>query len=565
MKRRIKLIHILLFSFTMTTMAMIGVIVGSWHLVSTESEESALLQVRYMLSDTVAALEDWVGRLENGSDIASSFPEVREFMTGKEEDRVRLKNGVRAELDGFVYYEPGAVSAYLKTADGSELTACPEANYQSIVPYRVNLQVSKDYQITRPFRQQIVTGGYTIGDNRFFAVLTPLYPEHSPHTDENYLGALVLIVDAGTIQTIIPDSARDNSLVEDAAGILLDNEKVRERVRNGGSGSVLSETVGQTGWTASIPSRVSAGDVSTQRIIRICLFFGAGSVILLLLLMLVQVRHIVEPIQKLTEQVNHVESETIAISSPERGFAELQTLTDSMNGMLGRLRQMNEQMINDRLRYYEDRITFLQAQINPHSLYNNFECIRGMAAQGANEEIREMTTCLARIYRYCCKGETRVRLEEEESCLRYFCRVLGLRYAGAYRIETEIAPETMNAMIPRMILQPLAENAVQHGMIAAGKKNGTVKISSRAENGRLILSVMDDGAGMDSVTLARYNSSIALHDDGTHSHIGITNVLRRLSMIYQQEESRDGKPLAVFENRPQGGLLITINIPLMIS
>ena len=176
-----------------------------------------------------------------------------------------------------------------------------------------------------------------------------------------------------------------------------------------------------------------------------------------------------------------------------------------------------------------------------------------------------MTTCLARIYRYCCKGETRVRLEEEENCLTYYRRVLELRYAGAYKIETEIAPETMNALIPRMILQPLAENAVQHGMIAAGKKNGTVAIRSKAENGRLILQVMDDGVGMDTVTLARYNSSVALHDDGTHSHIGITNVLRRLNMIYQREDPQDTRPLARFENMPQGGLLITIDIPLIIS
>ena len=77
--------------------------------------------------------------------------------------------------------------------------------------------------------------------------------------------------------------------------------------------------------------------------------------------------------------------------------------------------------------------------------------------------------------------------------------------------------------------------------------------------------VVDDGSGMDTVTLSRYNSSIALHDDGTHSHIGITNVLRRLNMIYHREAPQDIRPLACFENMPQGGLLITIDIPLIIS
>ena len=566
MIRKIKLIHILLFSFAATTGVLIGIILGSWRLVTSESEESVLNRMRSMLGDTVAAVEERITGLEDGSRIAGSFSEIRDFMAGDEQVRFRLKNSVRAELAGLVYYETGAVSAYLRTADGSELSACPEsAVYQSVIPYRVNLLVSRDYLTQKPFRQQIVTGCYTVGGSRFYAVLTPLYPEQSPPADSNYLGALVLIMDFDAMWNSIPDSAQGNILVEDAAGILLDNARIREYRSGSGDSAVLSAPVRNTGWTVTVSPRAENNDSAASRIGRICVIFGASSVILLLLLLLVQYRHIVDPIQKLTEQVDNVDPEAGEVSVPDRGFAELRTLSGSMNGMLGRLRLMNRQMINDRLRYYEDRITFLQAQINPHSLYNNFECIRGMAAQGANDEIREMTTCLARIYRYCCKGETRVTLEEEAGCLTYYRRVLELRYGGAYTIETEIAPETRSALIPRMILQPLAENAVQHGMIAPGKPRGTVTVSSAAVNGRLILTVMDDGAGMDPETLERYNSSVALHDDGTHSHIGITNVLRRLNMIYRREDRENAGMLARFENRPEGGLRITIDIPLIVS
>ena len=564
MIRKIKLIHILLFAFSVTTLVLIGIILGSWRLVSSESEEIIQERMRNMLSDTVSALEERITGLEDGSRIAGSFSEIRDFMAGDEQVRFRLKNSVRAELTGLVYYEYGAVSAYLRTADGAEFSACPEsASYQSIIPYRVNLLVSRDYQPQKPFRQQKVTGCYAIGGSRFYAVLTPLYPDQTPPTDQNFLGTLILVMDFDAIRNSIPESAADGILVEDASGVLLDNSRIREDRLKSGSAAVLSESVRNTGWIVTVSSGALSNDSSASRIGRICLIFGASSVILLILLLLVQYRHIVDPIQKLTEQVDNVDPETSAVSVPNRGFAELRTLSDSMNGMLSRLRTMNEQMINDRLRYYEDRITFLQAQINPHSLYNNFECIRGMAAQGANEEIREMTTCLARIYRYCCKGETKVTLEEEADCLTYYRRVLELRYGGAYRIEIQIAPETRNALIPRMILQPLAENAVQHGMIAPGKPEGTVTVTSVAANGRLILTIMDNGAGMDPETLSRYNSSIALHDDGTHSHIGITNVLRRLNMIYRRDEREPAEMLAHFENRPEGGLCITIDIPLI--
>ena len=566
MIRKIKLIHILLFSFTVTTVVLIGIILGSWQVVTSESAESTRSRMRNMLGDTVAAVEERITGLEDGSRIAASFSEIRDFMAGDEQVRFRLKNSVRAELTGLVYYESGAIGAYLRTADGAELSACPEsASYQSIIPYRVNLFAARDYHTEKPFRRQIVTGCYTIGSNRFYAVLTPLYPEQTPPTDSNFLGTLVLIMDFDAMWQAVPDSASGNILVEDAAGILLDNVGIRTDREEAGNGAVLTAPVRNTGWTVSVSSRPENNDGAAFRIGRICVIFGASSVILLLLLLLVQYRHIVDPIQKLTEQVNNVAPETSTVSVPERGFAELHTLSGSMNGMLGRLRVMNEQMIDDRLRYYEDRITFLQAQINPHFLYNNFECIRGMAAQGANDAIREMTTCLARIYRYCCKGEARVRLEEEAECLMYYRRVVELRYGGAYRIETEIGEETQNALIPRMILQPLAENAVQHGLIASGKPRGTVTVSSAAVNGRLILTIRDDGVGMEPEALERYNSSIALHDDGTHSHIGITNVLRRLNMIYRDEEQESAAMLTHFENQPEGGLCITINIPLVLS
>ena len=155
MIRKIKLIHILLFSFTVTTVALIGIILGSWRLVSSESEESIRERMRNTLSDTIAAVEERITGLEDGSRITGSFPEIREFMAGDEQVRFRLKNSVRAELVGLVYYETGAVSAYLRTADGAELSACPEsASYQSVIPYRVNLIVSRDYQTYKPFRRQ---------------------------------------------------------------------------------------------------------------------------------------------------------------------------------------------------------------------------------------------------------------------------------------------------------------------------------------------------------------------------------------------------------------------------
>jgi len=250
--RKVRLIHILLFSFIVTTVALIGIIAGSWRLIALEAEESARSRMRNMISDTAAALGERAERLREGSTIACSFPEIREFMAGDEGTRFRLKTHVRAELQGFLYYETGAAGAYLRTADGAELPVASErSSFESVIPYLVQLQVSRDYQVNRPFRRQIVTDCYPVGTRRFFALLTPLYPEQEPPTDRNYLGALVLIMDAEALWSAVPESAQGNILAVDGAGIVLDSGKVREEKARRGETALLSMPVPQTGWTVS--------------------------------------------------------------------------------------------------------------------------------------------------------------------------------------------------------------------------------------------------------------------------------------------------------------------------
>lgn len=291
-----------------------------------------------------------------------------------------------------------------------------------------------------------------------------------------------------------------------------------------------------------------------QRVGKLSILIGSSAIVLLGLLMMVLYRSIVGPIIALAKQMDTLDAEKGGILNVSHGRHELNRLTDSMNSLLRRIHQLNEEMISVRLHAYEEHITFLQAQINPHFLYNSFETIRGMASQGDAAAIREMASCMAAIYRYCCKGESLVELQQELECLQRYLRILHLRYGKQYTIRVEAAPETLEYPVPRMILQPLVENAIFHGFINAGRREGQVDITAVVEGSELLLCVTDNGVGLSEEQLAQYNHPAAEHDDGTHSHIGITNVKRRIQLIYGDQGNMQ------FATVPGGGLCISIRL-----
>ena len=177
-----------------------------------------------------------------------------------------------------------------------------------------------------------------------------------------------------------------------------------------------------------------------------------------------------------------------------------------------------------------------------------------MASTGNAAAIREMASCMAAIYRYCCKGESLVALQQELECLQRYLRILHLRFGDQYEVSVCARQEALVYAVPRMILQPLVENAVTHGFVNAGRKQGRVEITATVENDELLLRIADNGAGMSEKQLEQYNKPAPEHDDGTHSHIGITNVMRRLQLIYGEHAC------VCFSAQEQGGLCIAIRI-----
>jgi two-component system sensor histidine kinase YesM len=297
-------------------------------------------------------------------------------------------------------------------------------------------------------------------------------------------------------------------------------------------------------------------------------FFGMGGIYLVIFvvsecfLALLIYASILHPIANIHAQTMAVRVENGHIINPVKGKNELSALAQGINDMVERTNQLGHEMSQAKLSLMQAEVTqlrarnmFLQAQINPHFLYNMLECICGMSSEENAPRTREMAMLLARLYRYCVDKNTGT-LEEELECVRTYAQIIGLRYDEAYEIETSVPEDFLALNVPRMILEPVVENAIQHGFVRGRKEKGHIMIGASFEDALLTIRVIDNGCGMDEELLASLNEKMKQPGDmeSRHSSIGFFNVNSRIKLRYGPESG------LILANNPAGGLCVTIAI-----
>lgn len=547
---------IFVISYLLVMLVLLSVIAGCFSIIRYQSGRQADINAKAVLNDTSAGLTDMVRAVIDGGNIIADHQDVYDFVSGTPMERLKLRDNVRSLLSTYVRFEQGAVNAYLFTVDGAHLSAAPQSMEQDgAVAYMISRRVWVDEGLSQPFRQAYFTGNYVYGGRVYYVLCTPIYPDVAAPMATDYQGVLLLVLQADALEEAIPDRAQAEVLIADGEMLLTSPaQKLRETWAASRHEEFIHQTVPQTRWTVYAAIQKADNDRMVQRVGLLCVVIGASMLLLLGGLMGIQYRGIVGPIIDIAKQMDALDTESGGIINPSRGRYELNRLTNSLNGLLERIHQLNKEMMDVKLKAYEEHNTFLQAQINPHFLYNNFECIRGMAGTGDAAAIREMASCMAAIYRYCCKGEPLVALQQELECLERYTRILNLRYGEQYKISVNVQKEALMCFVPRMILQPLVENAVSHGFVNASRSMGRVEVTAFVRENALMIDISDDGVGMSREQLEQYNQPVPLHDDGTHSHIGITNVMRRLQLLYGDRVH------TVFSSSAAGGLSIAICI-----
>lgn len=251
-------------------------------------------------------------------------------------------------------------------------------------------------------------------------------------------------------------------------------------------------------------------------------------------------RIILQPMAQLSAQVAHTRYTDDHISSQDIDGNEVESLADALNRMLNRIRndslertQALESLHAMQIKRMNERIMRLQTQMNPHFLYNNLECIRGMSILGDQAAVRQMTSEMASIYRYCLSEQSLASLNDEIECVQAFMNIIQLRYEGRYSLSCEVDDRVRAYQLPRMTLQPILENCISHGF--GGRATGSIYL--RISDDWLIIE--DNGRGMSEDDISALNQTLDKMNEADQDafvngrHISLLNINLRLILLGQ--------------------------------
>ena len=227
---------------------------------------------------------------------------------------------------------------------------------------------------------------------------------------------------------------------------------------------------------------------------------------------------------------------------------EIQELAREYDLMVGRIGELIEENVREQELKQKSDLKALQAQINPHFLYNTLDSIIWMGEMDKSEEVVKMTSALSRLFRISIsKGRELIPLRDELEHVRSYLTIQEMRYKNKFRYLIDIPESLMDCTVLKITLQPLVENAIYHG-IRNVDYEGLIEIGGRMDNGDMYLTVRDNGEGMDVDKLA------ALLETNQHG-TGIRNVNERIRLYFGSEYGLS------YESTERKGTLITIRIP----
>lgn len=250
-------------------------------------------------------------------------------------------------------------------------------------------------------------------------------------------------------------------------------------------------------------------------------------------------RRLTRPIRSMMEQMAQIENGNFKVQLPVKSSDEIGVLSRRFNQMSQELEMYIKKSYVAQLKQNEAELTALRSQIYPHFLYNTLEVIRMTALENDDERVARMIEALSQQIRYVI-GTVRdfVPLEMEADIGEKYIYLLNCRISGKIRLSTDLG-EYAHRQVPKLILQPILENAFVHGIKPRGG-NGSIMVDAEIWEGKFVISVMDDGVGMDGETLNRLrdlleSEEIGIRNEHTWQSIGLKNVHDRIRYLYGEE------------------------------
>ena len=313
-----------------------------------------------------------------------------------------------------------------------------------------------------------------------------------------------------------------------------------------------------TGWTIveEIPSSILFG-VLDRMYVMIYTILGVCMIASLCIAMYLS-RRIAQPLMRLSGAMDSFEGRKFSPLPTDTGTQEIDCLSHSFNHMAGEISHLMDTVTEQERQKRVAEMNFLRAQINPHFLYNMLFSIRCTVEIGKSTQAVQMIEAFTDLLKTTLKmtGDTIPLTAEFENTRKYMV-VQKLRYGEKVHYEMDMAPGTEHCRVPPLILQPLVENAIFHGLEAKSDADMVV-VASTLEGNDLLLTVTDDGAGMTEDVLEKVIADMQAQQNGREKQsdsIGLSNVYNRIRLNYGE-----GYGLYI-QSVPDIGTTMTLRLP----
>ncbi|WP_235949575.1 sensor histidine kinase [Paenibacillus glycinis] len=324
------------------------------------------------------------------------------------------------------------------------------------------------------------------------------------------------------------------------------------------------------GWriVSMIPVRELTSDMNPMR--KVSIIVGIGIILILIIMGIFFMNSLMKPAMGLVLDMKRVGGRDRSFRIKVRSTNEVGSLARDINRMMDEMEEMTRDKLNTQARLYKSELSqkqaefsALQSQINPHFLYNTLNCISSIGLDYGSREIAQMTSSMSKIFRYSIKQDELVRIKEEVDCIQAYMKIISIRYENKFDMNIDVEEGLLEMSTPKMILQPIVENAVYHGLERMDQ-GGRLEVAGRMDaQGDACFCIRDTGKGMEPEALAALQAKLDMEyperalDGQSSQSIGLTNIHNRLRLLFGERYG------ITIESRIDHGTTVTVKIPAL--
>ncbi|MCG4527453.1 sensor histidine kinase [Intestinimonas massiliensis] len=350
------------------------------------------------------------------------------------------------------------------------------------------------------------------------------------------------------------------------AGLLEENNRTAAGYEDGSHAEtfggakrqVTVKTVGYTGW--KLVGVVPADNIwdNYGQLLLFFLFVVLFSIFLLVFVNLHLSERISVPIKTLERAVKELEAGREEVDIDVSGPYEIEHLGHSIRSMVSTMRHLMDDIIEQEAQKRRSELDVLQSQINPHFLYNTLDSVVWMTENGRTDEAILMVTSLARFFRISLsRGSNIIPIADELEHARHYLTIQKMRYKNKFSAVIAAEDGVEGLYTIKLIVQPILENAIYHGM-AYADGDGEITVRARRDGGDVVIEVADNGPGMPEEMVERLlDQSYAAAPGTKGSGIGLRNVHQRIRLTFGEEYG-----LAI-HSEPDAGTTVCIRLPVL--